>query len=127
MRKSMYLVLLLVTLLIASPLGDAKKMELFDRFQGEPGSESLEQIIEDLNNENASIRCVAAYNLGHIGNYTAIGPLTQALNDEDISVRESAAWGLQYIRGPRAVDALILALNDSNKDIGSLLQGISDI
>jgi hypothetical protein len=76
MRKSMYLVLLLVTILVASPLGDAKKMEPFVRHQDVPGTKSLEKIIEGLNDKNASIRCEATYNLGLVGNNTAIEPLT---------------------------------------------------
>ena len=82
---------------------------------GTGNSETVEPLVEALQDEDWRVRGVAAQALGCLGDPTAILPLTEALNDTVSYVRRHAAWSLALIGGPAASRALSKALKDEDK------------
>ena len=72
--------------------------------------ESLDALIEALNNRNKNIRRYSAQALGYIGNEKAIQPLINTLEDKNKFVRREASTGLVHIGEP-AFDSLIEILD----------------
>ena len=75
--------------------------------------ESLDSLIEALNNRNKNIKMGAAKILGYIGDSKAIDPLINTLNDKNKLVRREASTALTRM-GDNAVDPLINTLKDEN-------------
>ncbi len=59
----------------------------------------IEQLIEDLQSEDARVRLDAAVALGGLGDPQAIGPLKTALRDQNDSVRDQALAALYKLGG----------------------------
>ena len=78
----------------------------------------IDQLINDLNKKDSSVRWSAAYALGSIGSEKAIDPLIKALTTaKDSYVRWSAADALGRIEDKRAINALLKALKDKDSSI----------
>ena len=81
----------------------------------------IQQHIENLEDPNAFVRCVAAYALGKIGEQAApaVPALTKALEDPDADVRHGVARALGKIgeQAAPAVSALTKALKDPAADV----------
>ena len=76
--------------------------------------ETVEPLMEALQDEDWRVRGVAAQALGCLGDPAAIRPLARALNDTVSYVRRHAAWSLALIGGPAACRALSKALRDED-------------
>jgi HEAT repeat protein len=76
---------------------------------------SADKYIQDLKNNNFSIRVNAARELGFLNNTRAVEPLILTLkNDKIPDVRATAAASLGNFGDERAVEPLIQAINDQN-------------
>lgn len=75
--------------------------------------ESLDSLIEALNNGNKNIKMGAAKVLGFIGDPKAIEPLINTLSDKNKLVRREASTALTRM-GDIAVDPLIRTLNNED-------------
>ncbi|MDD3247496.1 MAG: HEAT repeat domain-containing protein [Methanosarcina sp.] len=76
---------------------------------GDP--ESIDVLIESLNDDDIYVRKCAAVALGKIGNKKAVFPLMDLLKDKDYKVRASAAEALGKIGDRRAVAPMIEVLD----------------
>lgn len=56
---------------------------------------AIQPLIQALQDENATVRSLAAHSLGELNDISAEEPLTQALKDEDASVRYEASEALK--------------------------------
>jgi HEAT repeat protein len=90
--------------------------------QGEATTEDVEKYIQDLKDENSTVREIAALDLRLIKDpdHRSVEPLIEALNDKEIQVRLRAADTLGEIGDARAVDPLIRSLKE---DSNSLVKG----
>ncbi len=81
---------------------------------GQEGTRDVASLIEDLKDENSSIRASAAESLGSLRASESITPLIEAFKDENASVRVEAIYALANIGEP-AVSPLIQALTDTDR------------
>jgi len=81
---------------------------------GSPEEERINRLIQELKDEDSSVRKKAAAALGEIKDDRVVEPLIGALKDKDSSVREKAASAVGEIRDDRAADPLIAALRDKD-------------
>ena len=81
------------------------------------GSDNVDQLIQELQNESWQIRWDAAAALGETKDPRAIGPLSSALQDENSYVRMTAARSLGMIEDPRVMAPLIQALKDESHGV----------
>jgi bilin biosynthesis protein len=93
---------------------------------GTGSAETVEPLIEALQDEDWRVRGVAAQALGCQGNPTAIRPLVEALNDTASYVRRHAAWSLALIGGPAASRALSKALKDEDNYVRRIAEAALD-
>jgi HEAT repeat protein len=77
---------------------------------------SVESLINQLKDNDSTIRGEAARTLGKIGN-KAIAPLLLALKHENPNVREGSAWALGEIKNDHAVEPLIATLMDTDSNV----------
>ncbi|MBD2514033.1 HEAT repeat domain-containing protein, partial [Nostoc sp. FACHB-973] len=82
--------------------------------------QAVSALINALQDEDSSVRSIAAEALGKIGNQQAVSALINALQDEDSSVRSIAAEALGKIGNQQAVSALINALQDEDSSVRSI-------
>ncbi|UCC66491.1 MAG: HEAT repeat domain-containing protein [Deltaproteobacteria bacterium] len=80
--------------------------------QGEKG---IEELIKDLQGENALVRWTAAGELGRARDVRAVEPLIEALQDTDKGVRREVVKALGTIGDPRAVEPLGRMLEDDDE------------
>ncbi|MEQ9480665.1 HEAT repeat domain-containing protein [Coleofasciculus sp. F4-SAH-05] len=78
---------------------------------------AVQLLIDALKNEDASVRCYAAFALGKIQSEQAVQPLILALKDEDAAVGYHAAEALGKIQSEQAVQPLIQVLNQGDKSV----------
>ncbi len=69
-----------------------------------------------LSNPDFTVRRIAAYILGKIGNESSVEILVEALGDDNPDVRKSAAQALNRL-GKIAIPLLIRALGNISKDV----------
>ena len=69
-------------------------------------------LIGMLEDDDASLRMLAAQILGEIDDPRAVEPLLEALNDSYVKVKQTAVFALCQIGDPRAVEPLTLMLKD---------------
>jgi hypothetical protein len=104
---------------IASKFGDARAVETLEALGldeiGDAGE--VEAAIQNLNDEDWSVRAEAAFFLGVIRHVRAVEALIQTLEDENSSVRYQAAWALGEIGDERAIEPLTQALQDEDEDV----------
>lgn len=81
------------------------------------GSDEVEQLIKELQNESWQIRWNAAAALGETKDPRAIEPLIVALKDENSYVRMTAARSLGMIDDPRVIEPLIEALKEESHGV----------
>lgn len=81
------------------------------------GSDSVDQIIKDLQSDSWQIRWDAAAALGETKDPRGIDPLSVALKDENSYVRMTAARSLGMIDDPRVIQPLIEALRDESHGV----------
>ncbi len=84
---------------------------------GKAKVKATEPLVFALKDENSSVRASAAAALGDAGDWRDVNPLTQALNDSDASVRATAAEALGKLGYSSAKAPLIKALNDSDSRV----------
>jgi len=77
----------------------------------------VEQFIENLNDEDATVRYNAVWALMEINDTKAVGPLIQALKDENATVRKTAALAFLTMPDSRAIEPLIQALKDEDSSV----------
>ena len=82
---------------------------------GSSNTSEIDDWIQELKDDNAGMRRLAADELGSTGNPRAVDPLVAVLEDSDSDVRIAAAEGLGKIGDPRVVDPLITALGDGDE------------
>jgi hypothetical protein len=87
------------------------------RLLGSCGESALPELRRLLDDEDGSMRRVAAESLGRVGGHRALHALAVALEDRDPSVRYGAVSGLSVIGGPRAVELLGEALKDKDTNV----------
>jgi HEAT repeat protein len=63
------------------------------------------------------VRRAAARALGHVGDSSAVGPLSQRLGDESPWVRRSAAYALGAMRARETMPPLMMALDDPDPQV----------
>jgi HEAT repeat protein len=80
----------------------------------EKGSQSLQDLLQDLHKDNSYDRQRAAIALGNAKYAGAVEPLIKSLQDDDDFVRSFAARALGNIRDPKALNPLIKALSDKH-------------
>ncbi len=76
----------------------------------------IESLIQDLADQNVSVKMNAVKNLVEIGE-PAVEPLIQALENDNPKIRENAAQALGKIGDERAVEPLIELLADEQQEI----------
>ena len=81
------------------------------------GSDEVEQLIKNLQNESWQVRWDAAAALGETKDPRAIEPLSRALKDENSYVRMTAARSLGMIEDPRVIEPLIEALKEESHGV----------
>ena len=106
--------------------GKARHRTAFDAL-AEPRREATPVLLEMIVHENASIRCLAAMGLWHIGSEApeAIPSLIKAVQDRDLNTRYWAAQALGK-HGPAAqaaVPALVKVLQKTFRDVDPTLEG----
>ncbi|MGM0530681.1 MAG: HEAT repeat domain-containing protein, partial [Bacteroidota bacterium] len=78
-------------------------------------SKKVQENIEDLKSaSSSSARWEAAWNLGQIGDSSAVEPLTETLADDRRYVREAAVVALGKIGDSRSIKPLIKTLSGDN-------------
>ncbi len=82
---------------------------------------TIESLIQDLADQNVSVKVNAVKNLVEIGE-PAVEPLIQALENDNPKIRENAAQALGKIGDERAVDPLIELLADEHEEIQKTAQ-----
>jgi HEAT repeat protein len=80
------------------------------------GSPAISRVKGLLSHQDYTIRRIAAYVLGKIGNPESVEILVDALGDDNPDVRKSAAQALNRI-GENAIPLLIRALGNISKDV----------
>jgi HEAT repeat protein len=80
----------------------------------EQATQSLQDLLKDLQKDNAYDRQRAAIALGSLKDAGAVEPLIKCLQDDDDFVRTFAARALGNIRDPKALNPLIKALDDKH-------------
>lgn len=104
MLRKILIVLFFVTILLQGVSGT-----LFAQ------SKKVQEHIHNLNNSSSpSNRWEAAWNLGQIGDTSAVGPLVKTLADDRRYVREAAVVALGKIGDSRATEPLIKTLSGDN-------------
>lgn len=78
---------------------------------------SVDPLIAALQDEDASVRCTAAWYLGNAGGERVIGPLIAALDDKDILTRCAAVRSLAFLKRSEAVTPLIAMLQNQDADV----------
>ncbi len=78
------------------------------------GTQSLQDLLQNLHKENAQDRQRAAIALGNSKDPGAVEPLIKSLQDDDDFVRSFAARALGNIGDARALNSLIKALGDKH-------------
>jgi len=89
-------------------------------------ADSVEDHIRDLNDENSTVRALAAEALGELKDVRAVEPLIEALNDTDVFVQESAAQALRSIEEVKGIDPVmnVLKLKDADTHVRVELYGL---
>ena len=77
-------------------------------------SKSIEELIEDLNNQDEFVVEAAAGELGMMGE-ESVDALISSLSHRKKNVRLNVAKILGSMSNPKSIDALILTLRDNNK------------
>jgi len=77
---------------------------------------AIESLIQDLADQNVSVKVNAVKSLVEIGE-PAVDPLIQALKDNNPEIRENAAHALGKIGDERTVDPLIEVLADEQREV----------
>jgi|LGVF01.1.fsa_nt_gb HEAT repeat protein len=77
---------------------------------------TIEMLIENLANQNVSIKSNAVKNLVKIGE-PAIDSLIQGLKNNNLEIRENSAFALGKIGDERAIEPLIELLDDENREV----------
>jgi HEAT repeat protein len=74
------------------------------------------ELINQLKNQDSSVRRNAAETIGTLGDENAIEALIPLLKDDNRFVRQEAVWALAKIGGARALEALTQALVDEKDE-----------
>ena len=77
----------------------------------------VKELLLELKDERAPVRCTAAYELGKIGSEVAVEHLVALLKDDYLSVRICAAEALGNICDKRAIRPLIEVVGNEDLDI----------
>lgn len=112
---------------IAELAGDQARRQMAFHALVTPRREATPVLLELLVNQNASIRCLAAMGLCHIGSEApeAIPYLVKAVQDRHLNTRYWAAYALGQ-HGPAAqaaVPALVEVLQKTFRDVDPTLEG----
>ncbi len=84
----------------------------------------LELDPEDLEeDQDVSVRLIAANALGKIGDSRAVESLAKLLKDKNVDIRKQATVALGKIGDPRAVEPLVQLLEDKDDDVRTLAGG----
>ena len=93
-------------------------VSLFAQGQRIDEATSFDDLVVALNDDNANVRYLAAYELGRKRDARAVDVLVDALDDEVVLVRRQAAYALGKLKGRPAVDALsATALDDDDAKV----------
>jgi HEAT repeat protein len=85
---------------------------------GEIGDEkAVGALINELSDEDGSVRCAILLSLGKIGSKQAVPKLIEVLNDTIWYVRRDAAVALGEIKDLRAIDALLDKVSDKYQEV----------
>lgn len=80
------------------------------------GEDAIEAVTELLENQDYTLRRIAAYILGKIGKPKSVDILIESLGDDNPDVRKSAAQALKRIGEP-SVPGLVRSLGNISKDV----------
>jgi len=77
----------------------------------------ITRYINDLKDADATVRIIAAHELGRTNDTRAVEPLIAALSDKDFRVRANAADSLAYLADKRAIEPLKRVEGDDKIDM----------
>lgn len=80
------------------------------------GKEAQEAVTKLLDHQDYTLRRIAAYILGKIGDPESVDVLVEALGDDNPDVRKSSAQALNRIGEP-SIDGLVRSLGNISKDV----------
>jgi len=83
-------------------------------------NEMVLKCLNDLRSSLAGVRSRAAWQLGQLGDKSAVPALIETLQDENEDVRWSAAWALGELGDKSAIPALtVVSEEDESEDVRS--------